>query len=71
MTMLKAALNHAYDEGQTANRMRSRIRPLVRAGLETGCRYGELITLEVCDFNSDAGTLAIRQSRAASHAMWC
>ena len=30
---------------------------------ETGCRYGELIVLEVRDFNSDAGTLAIRQSK--------
>ena len=35
----------------------------MRAGLETGCRYGELIRLEVCDFNPDAATLAIRQSK--------
>ena len=39
-------------------------RALLRAGLETGCRYGELIRLEVCDFNSDASTLAIRQSKS-------
>jgi len=39
-------------------------RALVRAGLETGCRYGELIRLEVCDFNPDASTLAIRQSKS-------
>jgi integrase len=39
-------------------------RSLVRAGLETGCRYGELIRLEVCDFNPDASTLAIRQSKS-------
>src|SRR6516165_9127141 len=39
-------------------------RPLVIAALQTGCRYGELIRLEVCDFNSDAGTLAIRQSKS-------
>ena len=38
-------------------------RPLVQAALQTGCRYGELIGLEVRDFNSDAGTLAIRQSK--------
>src|SRR5215467_1032922 len=39
-------------------------RALVRAGLETGCRYGELVRwLEVCDFNPDASTLAIRQSK--------
>jgi integrase len=93
--MLKAALNHAYDEGHVANRdawgrrlapfekvemARVRyltvaeaerlinpcepdFRALVRAGLETGCRYGELTRLEVCDFNPDASTLAIRQSK--------
>jgi integrase len=96
LTMLKAALNHAYDEGHVANRdawgrrlapfeqvevarvryltvaeaerllnaCASDFRQLVRAGLETGCRYGELIRLEVCDFNPDAGTLAIRQSKS-------
>jgi integrase len=96
LTMLKAALNHAYDEGHVANRdawgrrlapfekvevARVRyltvaeaerllhacdveFRALVRAGLETGCRYGELTRLEVCDFNSDANTLAIRQSKS-------
>jgi integrase len=94
--MLKAALNHAYDEGHVANRdawgrrlapfekvevARVRyltvaeaerlinacdpeFRALVRAGLETGCRYGELIRLEVCDFNPDASTLAVRQSKS-------
>ena len=39
-------------------------RPLVQAALQTGCRYGELISLEVRDFNSDAGTLAIRHSKS-------
>jgi integrase len=40
------------------------LRALVRAGLEAGCRYGELVRwLEVCDFNPDASTLAIRQSK--------
>src|SRR5262249_7486215 len=39
-------------------------RPLVQAALQTGCRYGELIRLEVRDFNSDAGTLAIRRSKS-------
>jgi integrase len=38
-------------------------RALVRAGLETGCRYGDLTRLEVCDFNPDTSTLAIRQSK--------
>jgi len=96
LTMLKAALNHAYDEGHVGNRdawgrrlapfekvevARVRyltvaeaerlmnacdpeFRPLVRAGLETGCRYGELIRLTVADYNPDASTLAIRQSKS-------
>jgi integrase len=38
-------------------------RPLVEAGLQTGCRYSELCRLQVCDFNPDVGTLAIRQSK--------
>jgi len=96
LTMLKAALNHAFDEGNVNNRdawgrrlkpfrdvevARVRylsiaeakrltnacdayFRPLVRAALETGCRYGELTTrLEVQDFNPDAGAMAIRKSK--------
>ena len=39
-------------------------RPLVQAALFTGCRYGELIALRVADFNSDGGTLLIRQSKS-------
>ena len=102
LTMLKAALNHAFDEGHVSNRdawgrklkpfkdvevARVRyltiaeakrlinacnvdFRPPVRAALETGCRYGELTRLEVCDFNPDAGTVAIRRvEEEASHAM--
>jgi integrase len=38
-------------------------RPLVAAALLTGARYGELIRLQVHDFNRDTGTLAIRQSK--------
>jgi integrase len=96
LTMLKAALNHAYDEGHVASRdawgrrlapfekvevarvryltvteaerlinaCEPNFRTLVRAGLETGSRYGELIRLEVCDFNPDAATLAIRPSKS-------
>jgi integrase len=40
-------------------------RPLVRAALETGARYGELTRLEVSDFNVDAGTVTIRKSNQA------
>jgi integrase len=96
LTMLKAALNHAYDEGHVVKRdawdrklkpyegvetARVRyltlpetkrllnasdpdFRPLVRAALETGCRYSELARLEVHDFNSDAGTVAIHKSKS-------
>jgi integrase len=42
-------------------------RPLVRAALETGARYGELTTrLEVSDFNPDSGTLHIRKSKTGT-----
>jgi integrase len=34
-------------------------RDLVRGALETGARYGELIQLEVGDYNPDVGTVAI------------
>jgi integrase len=39
-------------------------RPLVRAALETGCRYQELARLQCHDFNPDAGTLTVRQSKS-------
>jgi integrase len=96
LTILKAALNHAFDEGHVANRdswgrklkpfhnvevARVRylsvddarrlmnacdpeFRPLVRAALETGSRYGELTRLEVQDFNPDGGTVSIRKSKS-------
>ena len=96
LTMLKAALNHAFDEGHVGNRdawgrklkpfrdvevarvhyldvkQAQRLvhaadedfRPLVRAALETGCRYGELVRLEIADFNPDAGTVTIRKSKS-------
>ena len=38
-------------------------RDLVRAALETGARYGELVRLTVADFNPHAGTIAIRISK--------
>ena len=96
LSMLKAILNHAYDEEHVSHRdawgrklkpfkgvdtARVRylniaeakrlinacdpdLRPLVRAALETGARYSELGRLEVVDFNSDAGTVAIRRSKS-------
>jgi integrase len=38
-------------------------RILVRAALETGCRYAELCRLACGDFNPDTGTLHIRKSK--------
>lgn len=96
LTMLKAALNHAYDEGHVSNRdawgrklkpfrnvevarihylsvaeaqrlvnaCDTDFRPLVRAALETGCRYSELARLQVNDLNCDAGTIAVRRSKS-------
>src|SRR5439155_21461176 len=39
-------------------------RPMVRAALLTGCRYGELVALRVSDFNPDAGTLSVHTSKS-------
>jgi len=96
LTMLKAALNHAFDEGHVTNRdawgrklkpfhdvevarvrylsvaeaqrlinaCDTEFRPLVRAALMTGCRYGELARLQVADLNADAGTVTIRKSKS-------
>jgi integrase len=95
LAMLRASLNHAFDEklvatneawGRRLKRFRDvevarvryltlaeatrlinaanpEFRPLVEAALQTGCRYGELIRLEVVDFNADAGTIAIRKTK--------
>jgi integrase len=51
------------DAGRLINAASPEFRPLVRAALETGARYGELGRLEVADFNADAGTLHIRRSK--------
>jgi integrase len=42
----------------------SDFRTLVQAALTTGARYGELITLQVADFNSDSGTIHVRSSKS-------
>src|SRR5262245_18969091 len=96
LTYLKAALNHAYDEGhvpsnaewgrklkpfrdvETArvhylsvaeagrliNASDPEFRPLVKAALLTGARYGEIANLKADDFNPDADTVAIRKSKS-------
>jgi len=47
-----------------ANACGDEFRPLVQAALLTGCRYGELTTLQARDYNADSGTLAIRTSKS-------
>jgi integrase len=37
---------------------------LVEAALQSGCRFGELCRLRCGDFDADAGTLAIRQTKS-------
>jgi integrase len=95
LTILKAALNHAYHEGLVAhddawrrvkafrgvdtsrvqyltdeecrrlvNACEPDFRKLVIAALMTGCRYGELIALNVDDFNADVGSIRIRYSKS-------
>jgi integrase len=96
LTILKAALNHTFDEGhaksnnawgrslkpfKAVDAARTRFlsvaeakrlinaaapdfRRLVQAGLCTGARFGELARLTVADFNLDAGTVAIWQSKS-------
>jgi integrase len=39
-------------------------RRLVEAALQTGCRFGELIRLEVRDFSADSGTIHVRTSKS-------
>lgn len=54
------------EAGRLLNACDEEFRPLVRAALETGCRYGELARLEVADFNPDAGTIAIRKTKTST-----
>jgi integrase len=46
------------------NAAQGEFRDLVKAALLTGCRFGELATLQVRDFNPDTGTLHIRTSKS-------
>jgi integrase len=95
LTVLKAALNHAFREGRVANDEAWRrvkpfreadaarvrylshdearrlvnatdpgLRPMVQAALLTGCRYSELATLCLEDFDSGAGTIRIRTAKS-------
>jgi integrase len=46
------------------NACQGNFRKLVQAALATACRYGELISLLVKDYQPDSGTLLIRTSKA-------
>ena len=95
LTVLKAALNHAWKAGHVAsddawrrvkpfkavetarvryltdaecvrlvNACKLDFRDLVRGALLTGCRYSELASMHVADFNADAGIITLRESKA-------
>jgi integrase len=95
LTVLKAALNHAYHEGRVAtdeawrkvkpfreadapvvhflsddecrrivNACDGAFRSIVKGALVTGCRYGELTRMRASDFNAEAGTITVRESKA-------
>ncbi len=62
------ATEHPYLTRDEAIRLQNAcvpdLRLLVRGALETGCRYGELTSMKVLDFNTDAGTIAVRESKS-------
>jgi integrase len=45
------------------NAAQDEFRDLVKAALLTGCRYGELTALQVRDFDAEAGTVHVHQSK--------
>ena len=49
----------ATESARLINACPADLRQLVRAALETGCRFGELAGLTVADVNPDAGTVAV------------
>jgi integrase len=50
--------------GRLVNACEAGFRNLVAGALLTGCRYSELATMQVADFNSDARIITIRTSKA-------
>jgi integrase len=95
LTVLKAALNHAWKAGHApiddawrrtkpfravdtahvryltedecvrlVNACEPAFRNLVRGALLTGCRYSELTTMRVADFNDDVGVMTVHESKA-------
>ncbi len=95
LAVLKAVLNHAYNESEVGsdeawrrvkafkkvdapkvrylteaeairliNACPPDFRPLVKAALLTGCRYGELASMKVSDFNPDAAAVLMRTAKS-------
>ena len=95
LTVLKAALNHAFHDGRIVtdeawrkvkpfreadapvvhflsedecrrmvNACDGAFRSLVRAAMLSGCRYGELTRMRARDFNAEAGTITVRESKS-------
>jgi integrase len=62
------ATEHPYLTRDEAIRLQNACAPdfrlLVRGALETGCRYGELTSMKVMDFNTDAGNVRVRESKS-------
>jgi integrase len=46
------------------NACQGAFRNIVKGALLTGCRYGELVRLQVADYNAEAGTITVRESKA-------
>jgi integrase len=95
LTVLKAALNHAYHESRVStdeawrkvkpfreadapivhflsddesrrivNACDGAFRNIVKGALVTGCRYGELTRMRAADFNAEAETITVRESKS-------
>jgi integrase len=95
LTVLKAALNHAFHESRIAsdeawrkakpfretdapivhflsddecrrivNSCDGAFRNIVKGALLTGCRYGELTRMRAGDFNAEAGTITVLESKS-------
>jgi integrase len=95
LTVLKAALNHAFQESRIGsdeawrkvkpfrevdapvvhflsddecrrivNACDSAFRNIVKGALLTGCRYSELARMRTGDFNAEAGTITVRESKS-------
>jgi site-specific recombinase XerD len=52
------------EQRRLVNACSADFREIVRAALLTGCRYGELIALRAADYNADAGTITVYESKA-------